>query len=203
MVTLQEVMPPDPTAFPRLKAASSGFRSGALSAAEYSSAIVDLVGPVGAGRLLPHLAMAVPVADKRADLIAYVQAASARGEYAPTPEATPGEEEEPTGARVQGVEDDLLGGAAVTRPAAGTDALHVERLRSYYAKHRPDNVAMVDALYSKLGKQIWHSLESKYPGTTAEFTEVGVQGSVMVAGWDPVCGVFVVVCFCARAFVRL
>jgi hypothetical protein len=33
---------------------------------------------------------------------------------------------------------------------------------------------MVDALYSKLGKQIWHSLESKYPGTTAEFTEVGV-----------------------------
>ena len=67
-----------------------------------------------------------------------------------------------------------LAPALVPSSPVSTEELHKERLRAYYSLHRPENVGMVDALYGKLGKQIWHSLEAKYPGTTAHFTEVCV-----------------------------
>jgi hypothetical protein len=50
---------------------------------------------------------------------------------------------------------------------------HVERLREYFALHRPDNVPKAGELFDKLGVDIWGALESKYGGT-ATFVEASL-----------------------------
>lgn len=55
------------------------------------------------------------------------------------------------------------------------DALHIDRLRSYYAANRPENVVKCEGYFQRLGKQIWNQIEDKYPGTTSEFTVVRCQ----------------------------
>ena len=56
------------------------------------------------------------------------------------------------------------------------EAMHVDRLRSFFAQHRPDNVNKAEELFKKHGgAQIWAQLARKpeYQGKTAAFTQVG------------------------------
>ncbi len=52
------------------------------------------------------------------------------------------------------------------------DEQHMQRLREFFSVYKPENVSRVGELYAKLGAQAWNALEMKYPGCTAQFTQV-------------------------------
>ena len=150
VATLQAVvLPGNPAAFRDFKDASTKYRQCSINAAEYIGVLVRLCGPVGAQKLLPTLVRALPVPERAATLQDVISAAESEGVFN------------------EAVTDSVT-------PEAGlsVDELHVERLRQFFAAHRPDNASRAPELYAKLGKQIWAGLELKYPGTTAQFTQV-------------------------------
>ena len=54
----------------------------------------------------------------------------------------------------------------------------MQRLREFFLENRPDNAPKAEELFGKLGRQIWASLEGKYPGKTAKHMVVGVVAIV-------------------------
>ena len=61
---------------------------------------------------------------------------------------------------------------AVQHAPLSADELHMQRLREFFSVYKPENVSRVGELYEKLGAQAWNALEMKYPGCTAQFTQV-------------------------------
>lgn len=62
--------------------------------------------------------------------------------------------------------------AAVHPAPLSADDQHMQRLREFFSVYKPENVSRVGELYAKLGAQAWNALEMKYPGCTAQFTQV-------------------------------
>lgn len=57
-------------------------------------------------------------------------------------------------------------------PFNPVEEAHMAALRKFFAANKPENVPRVPELFGKLGPQLWSAMEAKYPGKTAQYTEV-------------------------------